>query len=56
MILGIDYFCCVGAAKKQFDLRPFLPGYGCQSSRATNYRDYYAAHLSLLVGDPGTAW
>lgn len=55
MIWAIDYLGRVGATKKRFDFRPFLPRLMAASrAEQPGYRDY-AAHGSLLVGDLGTA-
>jgi hypothetical protein len=54
MIWPIDYLGCVGATKKRFDFRPFLPRLMDASRAEPGYQDY-AAHGSLLVGDLATA-
>jgi hypothetical protein len=55
MIWAIDYLGRVGATKKRFDFRPFLPQLmDANRAEQPRYQDY-AAHGSLLVGDLGTA-
>jgi hypothetical protein len=55
MIWATDYLGRVGATKKRFDFRQFLPQFtDANRAEQPRYQDY-AAHGSLLVGDLGTA-